>query len=370
MSSRCERIREVLNDADFGELYVGSARPERWRHVFASVQSLTAYGVDQIPADAYEIVVIDEFHHAEARTYRRIIDHLTPRELLGLTATPERADGMDVRSFFDGRTAVELRLWEALGADLLCPFHYFAVADGTDLRAVTWSRADTTKRNCQTSSPATTLGCASVLRELRDKVADVGVMRALGFCVSVAHAEYMARKFVKPAFPLGHRAVGRLLPSVRQTLDDLRARRINAVFAVDVLKRRTRHPRRRHRPHAPSDRERDDLSPAARSWPAAHADEGRPDGARLHRLPPQGVQLRPALSSPNWRYRRGLERQIEEGFPFLPSGCQIVLDKQAQNLVLENIRSQIANRWQQIVSELRTHGEQDLAAGIPRRLGY
>ena len=50
-------------------------------------------------------VHIDEFHHAEARTYRRIIDHLTPRELLGLTATPERADGTDVRSFFDGRTA-------------------------------------------------------------------------------------------------------------------------------------------------------------------------------------------------------------------------------------------------------------------------
>ena len=85
--------REVLADPGFGELYVGGARPERWRHVFASVQSLTAYGVDKIPADAYEVVVIDEFHHAEAKTYRRIIDHLAPRELLGLTATPERADG-------------------------------------------------------------------------------------------------------------------------------------------------------------------------------------------------------------------------------------------------------------------------------------
>ncbi len=93
-----------------------------------------------IPADAFDVVVIDEFHHAEARTYRRILDHLRPAELLGLTATPERADGIDVRSFFDGRTAAELRLWDALGADLLCPFHYFAVADGTDLRAVKWSR--------------------------------------------------------------------------------------------------------------------------------------------------------------------------------------------------------------------------------------
>ena len=85
-------------------------------------------------------MVIDEFHHAEAATYRRLLDHLKPRELLGLTATPERTDGLDVREFFGGRTAAELRLWDALGADLLCPFHYFAVADNTDLRRIGWSR--------------------------------------------------------------------------------------------------------------------------------------------------------------------------------------------------------------------------------------
>ena len=68
--------REVLADANFGELYVGGARPERWEHVFASVQSLTSYGIANIPADAFDIVVIDEFHHAQAATYRRIIDHL------------------------------------------------------------------------------------------------------------------------------------------------------------------------------------------------------------------------------------------------------------------------------------------------------
>src|SRR5690606_30579929 len=127
--------REVLADGSFGELYVGGARPERWRHVFASIQSLTSYGVENLRPDAFDIVVIDEFHHAEARTYRQLIERLEPRELLGLTATPERTDGMDVKhTFFDGRTAVELRLWDALESDLLCPFHYFAVADNTDLR--------------------------------------------------------------------------------------------------------------------------------------------------------------------------------------------------------------------------------------------
>ena len=99
--------REVLADANFGETYVDGSRPERWKHVFASVQSLNAYGVQNLPADAFDVVVIDEFHHAQASTYRRILDRLRPQELLGLTATPERADGVDVRTFFEGRTAAE-----------------------------------------------------------------------------------------------------------------------------------------------------------------------------------------------------------------------------------------------------------------------
>ena len=74
--------REVLTDPNFGELYVGGARPERWQHVFASVQSLTAYGVANIPADAFEVVVIDEFHHAEATTYRRLSITSSPASFL------------------------------------------------------------------------------------------------------------------------------------------------------------------------------------------------------------------------------------------------------------------------------------------------
>ena len=125
--------REVLADGAFGELYVAGSRPERWSHVFASVQSLASYGVDRIEPDHFDIVVVNEFHHAEAPTYRRLLDHLRPAELLGLTATPERADGVDVRAFFGNRAAYELRLWDALAADLLVPFHYFGIADDVDL---------------------------------------------------------------------------------------------------------------------------------------------------------------------------------------------------------------------------------------------
>jgi superfamily II DNA or RNA helicase/HKD family nuclease len=352
--------REVLTDPNFGELYVGSARPERWRHVFASVQSLTAYGVENIPSDAFEIVVIDEFHHAEARTYRRIIDHLVPRELLGLTATPERADGTDVRSFFDGRTAVELRLWDALGADLLCPFHYFAAADGTDLRAISWSRGrydDSALANLFTGNDARV---RIVLRELNDKVADVSAMRALGFCVSVAHAEYMAQRFVEAGIPA--KAISGGTPAYERaaTLDELRRGGIKAVFAVDVLNEGLDVP---------------DVDTILMLRPTESATIFLQQlGRGLRRTPTKavltvldfiGYQRREFNFAQRFRAltgdsRRAIERQIEEGFPFLPSGCQIVLDKQAQNLVLENIRSQIANRWQHIVAELRAHPDRDI----------
>jgi superfamily II DNA or RNA helicase/HKD family nuclease len=354
--------REVLADASFGELYVGGARPERWKHVFASVQSLTSYGVENIPTDAYDVVVIDEFHHAQATTYRRLIEHLTPKELLGLTATPERADGVDVRSFFDGRTAAELRLWEALGADLLCPFHYFGIADNTDLRSVSWRQGRYDEAELSNVYTGNDARAAVVLSQLRDKVADLGRMRALGFCASVAHAEYMATVFQPAGVPA--RAVSGTSSAAHRerALDDLRHRRVNVLFAADLFNEGLDLPEVDTvlflRPTESATvflqqlgrglrRARDKAVLTALDFVGHHRKEFRFD-----------LRYR-ALTGAT---RRGLERQIERGFPFLPSGCQIVLDKQAQQAILENIRAQVTNRWPQMVAELRSYGDQSLAS--------
>jgi superfamily II DNA or RNA helicase/HKD family nuclease len=346
--------REVLSDASFGELYVGMARPERWRHVFASVQSLTAYGAENIPADAFDVVVIDEFHHAEAPTYRRLIDHLRPVELLGLTATPERMDGTDVRSFFDGRTATELRLWDALGADLLCPFHYFATADGTDLRAVQWSRGRYDEGQLSNLFTASNARVRIVLKELVDKVADVGAMRAIGFCVSVSHAEYMARSFNDAGIPSS--ALTGATPAAERaaTLDNLRTRKINAVFAVDVLNEGLDAPDvdtiLMLRPTESATLFLQQLGRGLRRTPGK-AVLTVLDFIGHHRKEFNFAQRFRALTGAT---RRRLERDIEDGFGFLPSGCQIVLDQQSQAIVLENLRFQVASRWQHLVSELRS----------------
>ncbi|NYH93252.1 superfamily II DNA or RNA helicase/HKD family nuclease [Actinopolymorpha rutila] len=352
--------REVLADASFGELYVGDARPERWRHVFASIQSLSAYGVANIPPDAYEIVVVDEFHHAEARTYRTLLSHLAPRELLGLTATPERTDGIDVRRYFDGRTAAELRLWDALEAELLCPFHYFGIADNTKLTDITWARGrydEAALSNLYTGNDART---AIVLRELHDKIADISSMRALGFCVSVAHADYMADAFNKAGIPAQAVSGATGQRERENALNDLRDRRVNVLFAADLFNEGLDIPQVDTvlflRPTESATIFLQQLGRGLR-----HASD-KPVLTVLDYVGHQHKNFRfdQRYSALTGATRRGLKHQIERGFPFLPSGCQIVLDEEAQEIVLDNIRAQVDQRWRYLVQDLRLLGDCDL----------
>lgn len=353
--------REVLVDADFGELYVAGHRPERWQHVFASVQSLTSYGVQQIPPDAFDIVVIDEFHHAQARTYRRLIDHLHPRELLGLTATPERSDGLDVRTFFGGRTAASLRLWDALGADLLCPFHYFAVADGTDLRRVAWTRGRYDDGELGTLFTGNRARAAVVLQQVRAKILEPGAMRALGFCVSVAHAEFMAQVFNDAGVPA--RAVSGATAQTDRVnaLRDLRDQRVNVLFAADLFNEGLDLPEvdtlLMLRPTESATVFLQQLGRGLRRT-RDKAVLTVMDFVGLHRKEFRFDQKLRALTG---RTRKQLITDVERNFPFLPSGCQILMDRQSQQIVLDNIRQQVAQRWPQIVAELRRSGDQDLA---------
>lgn len=184
-----------MRDGSFGELLVGGEQPPRGRHVFASIQSLAKVDLATVAPDAYDIVIVDEFHHAEAPTYRRLLEHLRPRLLLGLTATPERTDGGDVLEWFDNRIACELRLWDALSQGLLSPFQYFGIADEVDLSTVEWRRGGYDLRQLSSLYTGNDARTAKVLQAVRSIVAAPQAMRCLGFCVSVEHAEYMTEQF-------------------------------------------------------------------------------------------------------------------------------------------------------------------------------
>lgn len=353
--------REVLTESTFGELLLAGEQPAQWRHVFASIQSLSSERLSRIAPDHFDVVVVDEFHHAEAASYRRLLDFVQPVELLGLTATPERTDGVDVRQFFDGRVAAELRLWDALEQNLLCPFHYFGIYDGTDLQAMEWKRGRYDMAELSNVYTGNDSRVRIVLKELRDKVADIGDMRALGFCVSVDHARYMADRFVAAGIPAKAVSAETSSTERQEALTALRHRRINIIFAVDLFNEGLDIPEVDTvlflRPTESSTVFLQQLGRGLRLTPGKTV---------LTALDFVGHQRREFRFDQRFRAltgasRKELARQMEHGFPFLPSGSQIVLDSVAQRLVLENIRQQVAPRWPALVQEVRMHPNDDLA---------
>lgn len=351
----------VVNDATFGEPYVAGQRPERWRHVFASIQSLTSFGIDQLPPGHFDVVIVDEFHHAEAATYQRLLDHLRPKVLLGLTATPERADGQDVTRWFGGHIAAELRLWEALEQELLCPFHYFGVADGTDLSGLAWKRGGYDVAALDGVYTGNDARARLVLKQLADKLTDVQRMRALGFCVSKAHSAYMARVFneaglasvaVDADTPMGERVAAR---------QRLAAGELRAIFSVDVFNEGLDLPEVDTilllRPTESATVFLQQLGRGLRHAP------GKACVTVLDFLGNQHKRFRFDL-----RYRaltgttrRGLQRQVEQGFPFLPTGCHLELDRVATRRVLDSVRGQLRLGVKGLVEDVRSYGDLSLA---------
>jgi superfamily II DNA or RNA helicase/HKD family nuclease len=116
-------------DSDFGK-FTGGKREIYHRYVFATIQSLSHPEVlKNLAPDTFDYVLIDEVHRAGAESYRRVIEHLKPAFLLGMTATPERTDDFNVFELFNYNVAYEIRLQKALEANMLAPFHYYGVTD-------------------------------------------------------------------------------------------------------------------------------------------------------------------------------------------------------------------------------------------------
>ncbi|MFD8868460.1 DUF3427 domain-containing protein [Streptomyces sp. NPDC059590] len=355
--------QDVLVDANFGELLVGGEVPRDWTHVFASVQSLNARSLEHLAPDHFDVVVIDEFHHGVARTYRRIIDHFEPMELLGLTATPERADGRNVQDeFFDGHIAAEMRLWEALENDLLSPFHYFGIADNTNLEGLTWKQGAYDTGELSQLYTADHARARLIVKAVQEKVTDPGSMRALGFCVSVAHAHFMANRFRVAGVSATALDGSTPAPERAQALADLRDGKLQIIFSVDLLNEGLDIP---------------DVDTLLLLRPTSSATVflqqlGRglrrtPDKAVLTVLDFIGQHRKEFRFEDQFRAltnftRNRLAEHIEHDFPQLPSGCQIILDRKSKERILDNIRSQINVNIRQLTLEVAAYAEPRLSA--------
>jgi superfamily II DNA or RNA helicase len=356
-------FRHVLQSGSFGELWVRGARPTRWEHVFASIQSLSTAGdLRALNPDQFDVVIVDEFHHAAAATYTALLDHVRPVELLGLTATPERTDNLDILRWFDGRMAVELRLWDALEQDLLSPFHYYGVHDGTDLRSITWRRgrgydpAELT--NVYTGDD---LWVSKVLAAVREKVADPRHMRALGFGVSIAHCEFLADRFNRAGIRARAVSARSLADERDDALRALASGDVAILFSVDLFNEGIDVPvvdvvlmlR-------PTESATVFLQQLGRGLRRSHGKDVLTvlDFVGHHTKSFRfDLRYRRMLG----RSRREIERDVIDDFPYLPAGCQVKLDPVAKEIVLTNIRTSLPSTWPQRIAELRQLGHVSLA---------
>lgn len=179
-------FRRVMPTAPFGWCVGGRSELEG-QVVFASIQKLSRPAqLSRLRGDAFDYVIIDEVHHAAAASYRRLLRLLAPGFLLGLTATPERADEADILRLFDDHMPYRADLAEGISRELLVPFRYTGLADTVDYAPIPW-------RSGRFDPEALTHAVSSQQRmeRLWEAWQAHPGQRTLIFCVSIAHARYV-----------------------------------------------------------------------------------------------------------------------------------------------------------------------------------
>lgn len=345
----------VLRDNNFGELWVDGLEPERYDVLFASVQTLNNR-IDslQLSSHYFDFIIIDEVHHIAASSYRSILEHFNPKILLGLTATPERMDNEDILKDFSDVIAAEIRLPQALNRKLLCPFQYFGITDSIDLSNVSWQKgryvpSELTKVYTQNDKRV-----GEILSNLEKYITDINDVRALGFCITQEHAEYMAEKFTLAGLKADYLVCSR--NGVREELRrKLLEKEINYLFVVDIFNEGV---------DIPSIDTVLFLRPTE-SLTVFLQQLGR--GLRLA----EDKDCLTVLdfvgnSRPEYDYEgkfralvgktnTSIKKEIGDDFPHLPLGCSIVLEKQAKGFILQNIINATSITRNKLLAKIRNY---------------
>lgn len=341
-------FRAVLKDANFGEMFVGNYKPESIDNLFISIQTFNSQDFTAKTApDFYDYIIVDEFHHAAAPTYQRLLNYYHPRILLGLTATPERMDGKSVLPYFNNRIAAEIRLPEAVDRKLLCPFQYFGVTDTVDLDALKWSAGGYQKsdlENVYTFSGAIANRRADhVIASLLKYVTDIDDVKGLGFCVTIDHAKFMCRYFNEHNIPSMYLIGGSSDEERRTAKQRLVAGEVRFIFVVDIYNEGVDIP---------------EVNTVLFLRPTESLTVFLQQLGRGLRLA-EGKECLTVLDfigQANRKYNfedkfaallsnttRSVTREIKDGFISVPKGCYIQLEKKASKYILDNIRASYGN---------------------------
>lgn len=348
-----DRFRHVLRDESFGELLGGGAEPDGYDHLFATIQSFRSRGLLELKGPSHwEYAVLDEAHHVPADSYGDLVASLSPRILLGLTATPERLDGESILPWFDNRIADEMRLWHAIERQYLVPFDYYGVHDGTDLSDLTWNRGAYAIADLERRYLGNTRRADLVVGQFCEFYGDPRQARALGFCVSIAHAEFMAESFRRAGIPAMAITSDSADNERSQAANRLRNREVNVLFTVDLFNEGVDIPEVDCvlflRPTESSTVFLQQLGRGLR------LDTGKTTCLVLDFIGNQRREFRfdQRFLALFGGTRQQVIHQIETGITRLPGNCYFRLDKESRKAVLENLKARLQASRTKMVAEL------------------
>lgn len=354
-------FRAVLKDANFGEMFVGSFKPDSIDNLFISIQTFNSQSfTEKTTPDFYDYIIVDEFHHAAAPTYQKLLEYYKPHILLGLTATPERMDGKSILSYFNNRIAAEIRLPEAIDRKLLCPFQYFGVTDTVDLDTLKWRSGGYDKTELSNlytiSGIIANRRADSVIQSLLKYVTDINDVKGLGFCVSIEHAKFMCHYFNEHNIPSMY-LVGDSPDEERNTAKSrLVSGDVRFIFVVDIYNEGVDIP---------------EVNTVLFLRPTESLTIFLQQLGRGLRLADnkECLTVLDFIGQANKKYNfedkfaallsnttRSVTREIKDGFISVPKGCYIQLERKATKYILDNIRASYGNT-KGLVSRVETFEE-------------
>jgi len=335
-------FRQVLRDSNFAELLDGNNVASQHDHLFATINTVHNRGlVGQHGADFWNMVIVDEAHHLPASSFDRFISAVKPAILLGLTATPERADGKSLNQYFDARPdgspAVTLRLWDALDQELLTPFEYYATHDDIDLTNVQWKQPNVDAQLDNIIS-ASDIRALSALQAVKTYVSNLDKLKAIGFCVSIRHAESMAQYFNSHGLP-SKSITGQHNQAERdQAINELKHSKLKVIFTCDLFNEGVDIP---------------DINTLLLLRPTQSPVVFQQQIGRGLRLSPgkgsclvldfigiysQDFRFDVLLRSLTGQSRAAIKESVDKGFGLLPTGCHIQFDRVARERVLASLK--------------------------------
>jgi len=342
-------FRSVLKDGNFGDLFTGIHTPSGADHIFMSIQTFNSREFHKLtPPDQYDFIVVDETHHSAAKSYRQIFTHYTPKILLGLTATPERMDGIDITEYFDNKIAAEIRLGEAIDRGFLVPFQYFCISDIVDLSGMKYENGKYDTKELSDVYVGNIKRANLVLSTIEKYSSNLDAIKALGFCVNKEHAFFMAEAFNENGLP----AIALTADSLREERENAQSRlkrgEIKVIFTVDLYNEGVDIPQVNTvlflRPTESTTVFIQQLGRGLRTFHSKTELTVFDFIAQAHKKYNYGKKFE-ALTTV---CAKTIDFQIINGFPNLPTGCYIQMEKVAREYILENIKQNKTNKSRMI----------------------